>query len=105
MRAWLVAAVFVAQSALAADSDVVLLKAKVLFIDPERMQPQFECPQSDDPKAEIICMRSPRSYTIDIRDVLIGNGLARRLHAILWIHTEPPSEVFFNWKANLLRPR
>lgn len=77
---------------MAADQDVVLIKARVLFRDPNGMQPNFEC-KSEDPKAEVICLRFPNSFTIDVRDVLIGVGLPRRMHAVLWVHTFPPDKV------------
>jgi hypothetical protein len=71
----------------------VLVKARVLFRDSEGHQPKWECPESTDPKVETICLFGPVSFTVDVRDVLIGHGLPRRVHAILWIDPEPSHEV------------
>ena len=67
--------------------DVAVLKARILARDPEARQPKYECP------AEMICLRYPNSYTVDVREVLSGGHLPRRMHVILWVHTEPPEDL------------
>jgi hypothetical protein len=89
-------ALFLGGGALAADQDVVLIKAHVLFRDPEAAQPKFEC-KSDDPRQEVACLRYPNSYTIDVRDVLMGDGTPRRMHAVFWLHAEPLKMFTTDW--------
>jgi hypothetical protein len=83
----------IAGPAWAADNDPVLVKARIVSRDPEAQQPKWECPKSNDPKVESICLYWPVSFTVDIRDVLIGQDLPRQAHAILWIDPEPSHET------------
>lgn len=71
----------------------MLIKARILFRDLEERQPKWQCPESTDPKVETVCLFWPVSFTVDVRDALIGHSLPRRVHAILWIDPEPSREV------------
>jgi hypothetical protein len=81
--------VVIAGPAWAAGNDLILVKARIVFRDPDEQQPKWECPKGDDPKLETICLFGPVSFTVDVRDVLIGRNLPRRFHAILSIDPEP----------------
>ena len=71
----------------------VLIKGRILFRDPDEQQPKWACPKSTNPETETICLRYPNAYTADVRDVLIGRHVPRRLHVILWIHSDPPEDI------------
>ena len=88
----LAVAIFAAVSACAAAAQPegthpVIVKIRLLFRDPESRQPKYKCPEDS------ICLRYPNSFTVDVREVLAGNHLPRRAHAILWFHTFPSNDT------------
>ena len=71
----------------------VLIRARVLFPDPEEQQPKRECPKSSDPRFEAICLGGPAAFTVAVREVLIGRNLPRQLHAILVVDNGPSQDA------------
>ena len=71
----------------------MLIKARVLFRDLDAQQPKWECPKRAETGVETICLRYPNAYTVAVREVLMGQGIPRRLHAILWVHSSPPEDT------------
>ena len=65
------------------EANPIVLKVRLLFRDPEARQPKWDCPTG------MICLRYPNSFTVDVLDVMAGDHVPRRAHAILWFHTFP----------------